>query len=416
MNFGWGGGAPFLVRLARTADNLSMVHINWRWSGAFLGLGMLISPAWAEPPLERLPWNRDLMIAPLKSLETFEVGEAKKFVERAGVPCVIRDTKIPGRLVSVFQWFPMDEGKREAFDQVAIRISTDDGKTWGETARVGVTGLDLKRFQRPMDPTILQLPDGRFRLYFTSTERRDGAGGAPQMQFQQQGMMQQQQQGMMQQQQQGMGPVQAVGMRPGPGNKPDLGIFSAISSDLKTFTFEPGRRSDRSDEGVVDPAVVQHGSGFWMIAHPEVRGRTPFDLRQGYFAKSSDGSKFERRMNLGAAVEADFIGNLFSHQGRLHFFGGGQKGMWTMHSKDGDEWSRPVVSKTQGGDPSVYADGAGKLWVVYVGGMRSDAVGRPSWFKGPQPQPGSPVGPMVQGGRPPSQGERAPPREGGGQD
>jgi len=396
----------------RSPDNLSMAHIKGLWGGLFLGLGLWVSLAGAEPPVERFPWNRDLMIAPLKSLETFELGEAKKFLERAGVPCVIRDSKTPGRLVSVFQWFPMDEDKHDAFDQVGIRISTDDGKTWGAPSQVVVAGMDLKRFQRPMDPAILQLPDGRFRLFFTSSERREGHGsreprdgaggaGAPQMQQMQQPQMQIQQ-GMMQQpqmQQNPMGPGQPGGMH-NRGSKPDLGIFSAISSDLKTFTFEPGRRSDRSDEGVVDPTVVQHGGSYWMIAHPEVRGRTPFDLRQGYFARSSDASTFERRMNLGASVEGDFIGNLFSHQGWLHFFGGGPKGMWTMRSKDGEEWSRPVVSKTLGGDPSIFTDGAGKLWVVYVGGVRSDAVGKPSWFKGPQPQNPQPPRPEGQGPTP----------------
>ena len=102
-------------------------------------MGMSIGPLRSEPELSRFPWNRDLMIAPVKSLETFELGEARKFLDRAGVPCVIRDAKTPGRLIAVFQWFPMDESKREAFDQVALRISKDDGKTWGEPARITVT-------------------------------------------------------------------------------------------------------------------------------------------------------------------------------------------------------------------------------------------------------------------------------------
>ena len=41
------------------------------------------------------------------------------FVERAGVPCVIRDAK--QRLGADFQWFPFD--REEAFDKVAVVFS-----------------------------------------------------------------------------------------------------------------------------------------------------------------------------------------------------------------------------------------------------------------------------------------------------
>jgi hypothetical protein len=242
----------------------------------------------------------------------------------------------------------MTEESRGSFDQVALRISNDDGKTWGPPQTLKIQGLDLQRYQRPMDPAILQLPDGRFRLYFTSSDR----------------------------------------MQPGPGRP---WIYSAISSDLREFIFEEGVRSDRADSPVVDASVVFHDGTFFMVAHPE-RRVSPFDVRQGYFATSGDGVSFLRRRNLGVSFEGDFIGNLFSSQGRLFFFGGGPRGIWSMSSKDGNEWTKPALSGLRGGDPSLFVDAAGKQWIVYVGGVRQDAVRELPWMprqRGPGPGRGS---------------------------
>ncbi len=309
----------------------------------------LAQPSGSRPEdPSRLPWNRDLRIAPVRSLEPLVFGESRLFLERGGVPCVIRDSKIPGRLIAVFQWFPMGEDQRSSFDQVALRLSVDDGRTWGEPVTLKISGLDSGRFQRPMDPSIIQLPDGRFRLFFTSSER--GRGHFSQA---------------------GDGPV-GLGMP---------GIYSAISTDLKTFTFEEGRRSERANTPVVDPTVVLHAGTYYLLAHPELSQRSPYDIRQGYFASSVDGYHFERRRNLGAASEGDFIGNLLSHAGRLYFFGGGPRGIWSISSKEGREWSTPGGSNLQGGDPSVFADSAGRLWMVYVGDLRADAGPAPEWLR-----------------------------------
>jgi len=255
----------------------------------------------------------------------------------------------------------MQEGKRESFDQVALRVSTDDGQTWGEPETVVVSGLDLERYQRPMDPTLLQLSDGRFRLYFASSEKSQ--------------------------------PSEFRGQPRGGQHSGNLGrrsagpgIYSAISSDLKKFTLEEGKRSDRDEPGVVDPTAVLHGSSYYMVAHPESHGmrsgpRSPFELRQGYFATSADGYRFERQMNLAAPSDGDFIGNLFSHLGRLFFFGGSFKGIWSISSQDGKEWGRVSVSQLKGGDPSVFTDSSGKLQVLFVGEVRSDAIGQPEWMK-----------------------------------
>ena len=74
------------------------------------------------PPNEQGPWNRDLQRYESHDGRKFErVGT---FIERAGVPCVIRDAK--QRLVAVFQWFPFD--REQAFDKVAVVFSEDEGQ------------------------------------------------------------------------------------------------------------------------------------------------------------------------------------------------------------------------------------------------------------------------------------------------
>ena len=91
-------------------------------------------------------------------------GEAEQIgtFERAGVPTLAR--LADGRLIAAHQHFPADFGAD--FDKVAIRISDNEGRTWTRPQVIQLTGLpDGMRF--PFDPTLVALPDGRVRLYFT---------------------------------------------------------------------------------------------------------------------------------------------------------------------------------------------------------------------------------------------------------
>ena len=149
----------------------------------------------ANPGLPRMgPWNNNLELARSRDGKTF--SQSTTFVERAGVPCLTQDAE--GRLIAVFQWFPMD--RRDDFDRIAVAFSRDQGATWTEPRRVTFTGLP-EDYVRQFDPTIVTLPDGRFRLYFTSHP----------------------------------------GFNPGQGN---TAIYSALSKskDALEFAFEPGVR------------------------------------------------------------------------------------------------------------------------------------------------------------------------------
>src|SRR4051794_17847824 len=107
------------------------------------------------------PWHRDLYVQ--ESADGLRFGQARVFVERAGVPSLCRDRQ--GKLLAVFQWFPFD--RREAFDKIAVMTSDDDGRTWAKPQPVQVRDLPPGH-ERPYDPTIVLLNDGRLRLYFTS--------------------------------------------------------------------------------------------------------------------------------------------------------------------------------------------------------------------------------------------------------
>src|SRR4029078_11800099 len=75
-----------------------------------------------------------------------------------------------GRLIAAFQHFPQDDNRN--FDRVAVAFSRDEGKTWTKPVPIFVDGLE-KGLARPFDPTLVPLPDGKVRLYFTSNRSPD---------------------------------------------------------------------------------------------------------------------------------------------------------------------------------------------------------------------------------------------------
>src|SRR4051812_24335914 len=133
----------------------------------FMILSAVLAVTAGQPPQPPRygPWHRDLHVQ--ESADGLRFGQSRVFVERAGVPSLCRDRQ--GRLLAVFQWFPFD--RREAFDKVAVLTSTDDGGTWDKPQPNAVRNLPAG-YERPYDPTIVLLDDGRLRLYFTSRDVR----------------------------------------------------------------------------------------------------------------------------------------------------------------------------------------------------------------------------------------------------
>lgn len=265
------------------------------------------------------PWNNDLAL--FQSTDGLTFTRVERFVERGGVPCLLKDGK--GRLISAFQWFPAN--RQAAFDRIAVRISADKGKTWGEPTPVEISGFPANA-DRPCDPTLALLEDGRIRMYFTSHERgvRNGA------------------------------------------------TYSAISADGVHYTFEPGMRFGNEGFDVLDCAVAPLGKK-WHYYSPiqEKRG-------YGYHAVSDDGLKFTRQADVRIAGGGAWLGAVLPTKDGLRFFGTGD-GVWSAVSRDGSTWELEPGRRALGADPGVADAGDGRmLLVATVGKPPREAGGRPA--------------------------------------
>jgi len=277
------------------------------------------------------PWDNDGLVfrvtadARIEKLAVFG---------RAGVPTAAR---LPdGRLCVAHQHFPEDNDAD--FDKVAVRFSSDEGRTWTAPVVIRLRGLpEGMRF--PFDPTLVPLPDGRMRLYFTSLKGRRFDEDRP-------------------------------------------AIYSAVSGNGVEFTFEAGVRFGIEGRPVIDCAVALHRGVFHLFAPDNGAGAPPggpVDERPrvgvGYHATSEDGLAFARQPDVQIAGRRRWLGNVQSDGAEMRFFGTGEPGgpgspggVWVGTSPDGGTWTlQTKFAPVPGADP-----GAVKLkdgsWLVVVTG------------------------------------------------
>jgi hypothetical protein len=204
--------------------------------------------------------------------------------ERAGVPTISRMKD--GRLIAAHQFFPTNEAN--SFDKVAVHFSSDEGCTWTDSEVIRIAGLpEGMRF--PFDPTLVVLPDGKIRLYFTSLHGKRFEEDVP-------------------------------------------AIYSAISTNGLDYTFEPGTRFGISGRPVIDCAVVLH-QGVFHLYSPDngvqldstnQKGSQPDLLpRQGagYHATSPDGLTFTRVEDVKVEGTRRWLGNAQSDGEVITFWG-----------------------------------------------------------------------------------------------
>jgi hypothetical protein len=241
-----------------------------------------------------------------------------------------------GRIAVAYQCFP--ENNEADFDKVAIHFSADEGHTWTDAKVIRVRGLPAGlRF--PFDPTLVPLPDGRVRLYFTSRQ---------------------------------LGPGDSV-----------PAIHSAISENAIDYTFEPGVRFGLPGRGVIDCAVVLHRGEFHLFApdngagHPHDPGRDPRSAAErpqenaGYHAVSKDGLAFTRVADVRSEGRRRWLGDAKSDGMKITFYGTGEGGVWTATSPDGRTWTpgRPV-SGARAADPGTVTLRDGALLIAGTGPPR----------------------------------------------
>jgi hypothetical protein len=293
------------------------------------------------------PWDRDVVV-----YRTAPDGKMERVTtfERAGVPTVARLGD--GRLIAAHQHFPADFGAD--FDKVAVHFSDDDGRTWSPPQVIQLTGLPAgMRF--PFDPTLVPLPDGRVRIYFTSLHGRRFDESKP-------------------------------------------AIYSAISRDGVKFEFEPGVRFAIEGRPVIDCAVALHRGVFHLYSpdngtdNSQRDGERPRD-GVGYHATSSDGLSFLRQPDAQIGGRRRWLGNAQSDGRVITFYGTGE-GLWMATSEDGATWTAANAPAIRGGDPGAVATRDGGLIVVITGEPRPgtprpprrEGPGGPNGF-GPLPQP-----------------------------
>lgn len=233
--------------------------------------------------------------------------EQKELFDRAGVPNLLKLEN--GNLVLTYQYF--SDSSKDMFDVIAYSISEDSGETWTETEAVKIEGSPspLTDGKVPMDPTLVQLEDGRLRLYFTYHAK---------------------------------------------GNK-TAALYSATAEDdniSSTFTVEETPALTVS-ENLLDPAVV-YFDGLWH--HYSWRDKSTLN----YHSTSEDGVTFTRQEDID--LDMDFLGQVIPFEDGLMFYGTGG----SAFSEDGYNWEINKKVSIPGADPGIQQIDDGSYLMVYT--------------------------------------------------
>jgi hypothetical protein len=236
--------------------------------------------------------------------------EKRNEAVHGSVPHMIQSDN--GDLIATFQYFAGDD-KRGV---MAYASSSDLGVTWSEPVVLDIVDLpgtvDQKTSQKPsnplpVDPTLAQLEDGRFRIYFTYHE---------------------------------------IGFdRPGP--------HSAVADSMDgEFEYEGPLFRDE-DYYILDPAVV-YFDGLWHYYTASIgqnAEREKDDNYVAYHAVSEDGVEFE----LEEMLDLDFsmLGGAVVVGDGLRFYGSDPAGRSAGYSADGYEWEALTEAELRCSDPGV---------------------------------------------------------------
>jgi len=270
---------------------------------------------------QRPPWESPLLKA--TSTDGITFNNIQVFQDSAGVPCVIRwknDT-----LISVFQWFrqPINSA---TWDKVAVKYSYDNGKNWTTPLPISIPNFP-SGYQRPFDPSIVNINRDSLRIYFSSSRKM-----------------------------------------PGLGEDSIINTYSAVSTDGINFSFENFACVDVDTSRVIDPSVIKF-KGTWHYLAP---AGAP---QQGAFHYiSPNGTKFNRVLMIPSDNQHNWTGNyMVNDTGELRFYGCGAA-IWYNSSPNGGLWNGYIHTNLKGGDPSVVKINDSLYHIIYVGAPYSTSL------------------------------------------
>ena len=252
------------------------------------------------------PWYQDLYIAYADNGLDF-AGD-KLFIPHSGVGNLILGND--GEIVATFQYFSYQN--EELFDKICYSTSTDGGVTWSSIKRLNIT--ELPQGPNAVDPTLVLLEDGKYRLYFTYEAEGDG--------------------------------------------NPQL--YSALGDSLDSEFVNEGKQLE-TDSIILDPAVVYFNGKYhhYTVSHESEDERSMLS----FHSVSDTGLDFEE---VGTFEEdMQFLGDVIAVDDGLRFYGSGM-GIQSAFSTDGYTWTMDEGKRVDGADPGVVMLNDGSYVIIYT--------------------------------------------------
>jgi len=268
-------------------------------------------PKWItnSPESDTGPWNSGLFIA--TSEDGLIFTDEKLFLEHSGVANLIMISD--STLIATFQYFSFVN--EDMFNIIAYTTSRDLGKTWSSIKPVEINDLSAGESKNGCDPTLVELPNGQLRLYFTYHQRGE--------------------------------------------EYPQL--FSAIGDSIDSDFLSEGQQLS-TEEIILDPAVV-YFDGMWhhyTVKHGQEFESDPEAEKISVHSISEDGLDFELVDEI--TLDMQFLGDVIEDDGGLRFYNGRQ----SAFSTDGYNWTLDDGERIDGADPGVVKLSDGSYIMIYT--------------------------------------------------